>query len=121
MGRVTRLPRLRAPTWLLLQAGAQVFGPQHLQALPLRLLPLRGAPPRAAAVGDPALPSCYAQYCGRSTAPTVSAAARPGPAPVVLQEFRRTKNDCGDCPAVHDEGCRAQWEALDGRSKERYG
>lgn len=34
---------------------------------------------------------------------------------------RRTKNDCGDCPAVHDDSCKQQWEELDDRSKERYG
>lgn len=38
-----------------------------------------------------------------------------------FEEFRRTKNDCGDCPSVHDEDCKAQWEALDDREKERYG
>lgn len=37
------------------------------------------------------------------------------------EEFRRTKNDCGDCPLLHDEGCRQQWEELDDRAKERYG
>ncbi|PSC67262.1 Luc7 3 [Micractinium conductrix] len=38
------------------------------------------------------------------------------------EEFRRTKNDYGyDCPNVHDDNCRKQWEALDDRSKERYG
>ena len=37
------------------------------------------------------------------------------------EEFRRTKNDCGECPAVHDDACRAQWAALDDREKERYG
>jgi hypothetical protein len=37
------------------------------------------------------------------------------------EEFRRTKNDCGDCPAAHDDACRAQWEALPDREKERYG
>lgn len=37
------------------------------------------------------------------------------------EEFRRTKNDCGDCPLVHNEGCKQQWVALDDRSKERYG
>lgn len=36
------------------------------------------------------------------------------------EEFRRTKNDVGDCPQVHDEGCRSQWEALDDREKDRY-
>ena len=37
------------------------------------------------------------------------------------EEFRRTKNDCGDCPSVHDDACKAQWDALDDRAKERYG
>lgn len=37
------------------------------------------------------------------------------------EEFRRTKNDCGDCPLLHDEACRKQWEELDDRAKERYG
>ena len=41
--------------------------------------------------------------------------------PPAVQEFRRTKNDCGDCPLVHNEGCKQQWVALDDRSKERYG
>ena len=38
-----------------------------------------------------------------------------------LQEFRRTKNDCGDCPCIHDDNCRKQYEELDDRSKDRYG
>lgn len=37
------------------------------------------------------------------------------------EEFRRTKNDCGDCPYIHDENCKRQWEQLDDRSKERWG
>lgn len=37
------------------------------------------------------------------------------------EEFRRTKNDCGDCTQLHDEACRKQWEELDDRTKERYG
>jgi len=37
------------------------------------------------------------------------------------QEFRRTKNDCGDCPCIHDDNCRKQYEELDDRSKDRYG
>ncbi|KAL6784297.1 hypothetical protein ACKKBG_A05600 [Auxenochlorella protothecoides x Auxenochlorella symbiontica] len=37
------------------------------------------------------------------------------------EEFRRTKNDCGDCPGIHDDGCRAQYEAEDDRTKERLG
>lgn len=37
------------------------------------------------------------------------------------EEFRRTKNDCGDCPSIHDEECKAQYEAADDRTKERLG
>ena len=37
------------------------------------------------------------------------------------EEFRRTKNDMGDCPKVHDETCRAEWQALSEREKEKYG
>ncbi|PRW39225.1 Luc7 3 [Chlorella sorokiniana] len=37
------------------------------------------------------------------------------------EEFRRTKNDCGDCPCIHDDNCRKQYEELDDRSKDRYG
>ena len=36
------------------------------------------------------------------------------------EEFRRTKNDCGDCPDVHDDACKADWETLDEREKDRY-
>lgn len=31
------------------------------------------------------------------------------------EEFRRTKNDMGDCEGVHDEALKAEWEALDDR------
>ncbi len=41
--------------------------------------------------------------------------------PLSPQEFRRTKNDCGDCPCIHDDNCRKQYEELDDRSKDRYG
>lgn len=37
------------------------------------------------------------------------------------EEFRRTKNDCGDCPALHDEGAKAEWDALDDRARARTG
>ena len=37
------------------------------------------------------------------------------------EEFRRTKNDCGDCPCVHDDDAKQEWDALDERSKERSG
>jgi RNA-binding protein Luc7-like 2 len=38
-----------------------------------------------------------------------------------FEEFRRTKNDAGECPAAHDDGARAAWEALPDREKERWG
>jgi hypothetical protein len=34
---------------------------------------------------------------------------------------RRTKNDCGDCPLVHDDACKQQWDELDEASRARYG
>eukprot|EP00887_Chlorella_sp_A99_P002482 scaffold10.g2482.t1 len=37
------------------------------------------------------------------------------------EEFRRTKNDMGDCELEHDEKLQEEWEALDDREKERYG
>lgn len=37
------------------------------------------------------------------------------------EEFRRTKNDCGDCPCMHDEDAKREWDALDDRSRERTG
>ncbi|KAI3431568.1 hypothetical protein D9Q98_004618 [Chlorella vulgaris] len=37
------------------------------------------------------------------------------------EEFRRTKNDCGDCPLVHDDACKQQWDELDEASRARYG
>ena len=37
------------------------------------------------------------------------------------EEFRRTKNDVGDCPCVHDEAVKAEWDALDEREKDRAG
>ena len=37
------------------------------------------------------------------------------------EEFRRTKNDFGDCPKVHDDKCRLQWEALSDEEKDRHG
>lgn len=36
------------------------------------------------------------------------------------EEFRRTKNDCGECTAIHDEACKAEWDALDEDEKDRY-
>lgn len=36
------------------------------------------------------------------------------------EEFRRTKNDCGECTAIHDEACKTEWEALDDQEKDRY-
>ena len=37
------------------------------------------------------------------------------------EEFRRTKNDAGDCPHEHDEACKAAWEALEEAERGRYG
>ncbi|KAG7670497.1 hypothetical protein KSW81_003060 [Nannochloris sp. 'desiccata'] len=37
------------------------------------------------------------------------------------EEFRRTKNDLGECPSVHDEACKIEWESLDEKDKEYYG
>ncbi|KAK9916020.1 hypothetical protein WJX75_007379 [Coccomyxa subellipsoidea] len=37
------------------------------------------------------------------------------------EEFERTKHDFGACPLIHDDDLKAQWEALDDRSRERLG
>lgn len=37
------------------------------------------------------------------------------------EEFRRTKNDVGECPSVHDEEAKAEWDALNEREKDRTG
>lgn len=37
------------------------------------------------------------------------------------EEFRKTKNDFGECPKVHDVSCKEQWEGLSDREKDRYG
>eukprot|EP00884_Botryococcus_braunii_P001837 jgi/Botrbrau1/11654/Bobra.168_2s0011.1 len=36
------------------------------------------------------------------------------------EEFLRTKHDVGPCPNVHDDACKADWEALEDNVRARY-
>ena len=36
-------------------------------------------------------------------------------------EFERTKHDFGACQNLHDDNCKADWEKLDDKEKERLG